>query len=173
MMQTYSGYDPASPTLVKSQLYGDCLRGIIDECFRTVYLDRAAPIRSGDFVRLWISYPDGVVTGIIKRAVVSRDGRWWGLCSDGVFQIGTLVRPFNIERVVALSTEVLVSNPPVRRKAPPELAAHYAMLAQEVVDEWREHGHVDGVPFPGLNRLNYFLPDMCTRNPEYCPPVPL
>lgn len=166
MIETFQGYDPHSRTLMQSPLFGDCMRGIIPDEYRTAYLDHAAPIRSGDFVRLWIAYQDGLVAGIIKRVRVSRAGTWWGECADGVFQIGTLVQPFNVERVVALSTEALVSNPPVRRKAPPEQAAHFAMLAQDVIQEWRERGHVDGVPFPGLDVLNYY-------SPKYRAPVPL
>jgi hypothetical protein len=166
MMQTFEGYDPASRTLKASPLTGDCMRTIIPREYVTCWTDSAAPICSGDLVRFWVQYPDEFLA-IVKRLRVSRTGTWWGECSDGVFQIGTLFRPFAIEKVVALSDEPLIATATWKyRKADAEEAAHYAELATDVVREWRELGHVDGVPFPGLNRVNFTLADG-SRNPEY------
>lgn len=174
--QTFPGYDEKSPTLRPSprNLNSNCMRGIIPDEVLTYYTDSAPQIYSGDFVRLWIQYPDGFQV-ILKRLRVSRAGTWWLECADGVAQIGTLIRPFAIDKVVAFDTEPLMRGPfPPVRKASEEEAKHYAMLAEDVVREWRELGHIDGVPFPGLNRINYFLPDnTSTKNPDYRPPEPL
>lgn len=173
-LQTFDGYNAASPTLVRSPMNGTCMWGMVPREFVTAYIDRNAEIRSGDFARLWVDYVDGV-QALLKRLRVSRSGTWWLECSDGVAQLGALVRPFKIERVVALSTEEVISGPlrPVHA-ADVELARHFAMLAEDVVEEWRTLGHVDGVPFPGLNRVNYYLPDnTSTRNHDYRAPVAL
>jgi hypothetical protein len=151
------------------------MRGIISDEYRTVWTDRAPQIRSGDFVRLWVKFADGEVHAIVKRLRVSRSGTWWGECADGVFQVGTLVQPFAIEKVVALDTQILVSGPLWLHKASQADAEHFAREADElgVTKEWENLGHVDGVPFPGLDSVNYFLSDGCTRNPNYRTPEPL
>jgi hypothetical protein len=59
------------------------------------------------------------------------------------------------------------------RKASAEEAAHYLLDAWElgVLQEWMTLGHLDGVPFPGLARVNYLLEDGCTKNPDYLEPI--
>lgn len=120
MIQVFAGYDERSPTLRKSALRGTCLWGAVAREFVTAYIDRAAPIVSGDFVRAWVDY-GGEAHALLKRLRISRDGRWWLACSDGVVQLGTLVRPFTIEKVVAFTTEQLVDTkalrPPRDRKS--------------------------------------------------------
>lgn len=160
----FPGYDENSKTLRASPLIGECMRGIIDARYRTCWHDAAARIASGDFVRLSIRYDDDEIH-IVKELRVTRDGRWWGRCADGVFEIGIFVQPFAIEKIVALSEQWW---PPMRvtHVADEEQCANFALLAREAVAEWDHHGHVAGVAFPGLQFTNYFLPDG-RDNPDF------
>lgn len=152
---TFNGFDPASPTLMASPLGGDCM-GPAFAKWRTCYLDRSAPIASADLVRFHMRYADGTSTCIVKELHCTRDGRWWGRCHDGVFEIGvagkprTLAQPFFVEKVVALSEEYYAPTPRVVGKATDEEAALYARLSADAVTEWAQHGFPIGIHFPGL-----------------------
>jgi hypothetical protein len=152
-MLKFNGYEASSPTLRPSPTAGDCMGAEWKGC--VAWIDAAAPIESGDIVQLCIKYDDGVVTRIIKRLEATRDGRWWGVCEDGVFQIGTDVQPCWIAKVVAREPMTRPLNIPVARKANEATRAYYAEVAEPAVREWREQGYVRGLAFPGLAAVNY------------------
>lgn len=156
-MKTFDGYNAHSPTLQPSQLHGTCM-GPEFAKWKTAWIDRTAPICSGDLVRLHITYAAGITTRIIKQLECTRDGRWWGACHDGVFEIGTLIQPTEIEKVVALSMDGDEPRPEVEKKAPPEEVAYFAELAADAVDEWERLGKPVGIPFPGLQYVNAYSP---------------
>lgn len=150
----FGGFNDRSPTLRRAAMFGDCMRDSIPARFITSYFDEAVPVRSGDFARLDLRYPDGTVVYITKQLLVTRDGRWWAQCADSTMPLDRrYIVPHRVRKIVAVSTE---SCEPITQatldtynamKAPPELIAFFDELSKPAIDEWRTHGFVDRVPF--------------------------
>jgi hypothetical protein len=61
----FDGFDPNSATLTRSYTAGACLGDEWRNC--EIWHDAAAPIKSGDFVRLHLRYRDGATERIVKQ----------------------------------------------------------------------------------------------------------
>lgn len=149
----FAGYNARSPTLRLSECHGDCLGPDWQDCI--AWIDGSAEILSGDYVQLGIKYSDGTVTHIIKRLETTRDLKWWCICDDGVFEVGTLVQPFSIKKVVARESMSPSQAVPMQKKATEEERAYFAELAKDAIAEWQEKGYRRNVVFPGLAAVNY------------------
>lgn len=170
-MKIFPGYDARSPALKPSPAFGNCLGPEWQNVL--VWVDSAAKIFSGDYVQLGIKYDDGTEIFVIKQLLATKAGRWWIRCNDGVAPLGCIIQPFSCAKVVALTPYNSTETPHgVVKKADEATRAHFASLSEDAVREWRELGHVDGVPFPGLRYINFTLEDG-SRNPEWRAPVPL
>lgn len=133
---------------------GQCLGK--DYCDAFLMTDTEAPIFSGDFVVVLVRRPgDSNVYAVAKYLEMTRDGKWWLVCHDGIGPISPdVVVPAAIEKVVARRGAGGYLHAPFEQQpASRELLEYLDQRSREARLEWAQMGKPWGVKFPGLDAI--------------------
>lgn len=150
MMQTFAGYDPASPTLVgPERSQGDCLGPDWPGGRSLIWWDSAAPIYSGDAAVIALAPPGHPISLAAKILQCTRAGRWFGVCDTGALPLD---RVYCIGVAAIVAREVLPT-PMWRVDADPPSPEGRQVIAELSADaraEWARFGYPPRTRFPGL-----------------------
>ncbi len=130
---------------------GTCMGSEWQDC--TTVIDTAAPIYSGDVVRLGYVHA-GRVHHILKR-LRTHSGLWYAECSDGVFPIHPMgFVPDAIHKVIAreprLGPVPILADFP---RADTKLRSYYDHVTAEARAAWAAGDEQLGVTWPGLDAV--------------------